>query len=49
MTLGKIIYYILYVPMLITSGMVWAIDKINWTVGFIFEIAKDMHKEIKEF
>jgi hypothetical protein len=48
MPLGKIIYYILFIPMFFTGIFVWIIDKINFTVDLLYELAKQAHDDIKE-
>jgi 5-bromo-4-chloroindolyl phosphate hydrolysis protein len=49
MSFGKIIYYLLLVPIFFTGIIVWIIDKINFTVDLMYQLAKQAHTEIKDF
>jgi hypothetical protein len=48
MTLGKIIFYILYVPVMLAGVVAYAWDKLNWVVENLYKVAKALHEDIKE-
>jgi hypothetical protein len=49
MTPGKFFYYVLWLPILITGAIVWLFDKTNWVIENLFQVAKNLHEDIKEF
>jgi len=48
MNLGKIFYYILWIPVKVTFVIAWVFDKTNWVIENLTKIAVNLHEDIKE-
>ena len=48
MSAGKIIYWILWIPMIFMLVVAYAISYFSLGVYFLRQMAQDLHKDIKE-
>lgn len=49
MGIGKFVYWTLWFPMITAGFIMWFFSKTIWTLDLAYNIAKDLHDEIKDF